>query len=740
MKTSSQDGPVTQVIVRDEANPGICYVSGLTVYDEILTDGRWIGRYWASNGFIAREEDLEWAIQAAHIPMATVGIDLHAFGLEVDGQSLHFGWKLEKIETEPGENDGVAHTKVRLKSSIRPITVEIHTELDGSGFITRWLEISNTSDNPAALGAIWPWSGLLARTEDWQELIGGDDTPVFTCGYMTDRTWGREGAFQWQPLPQTPLRLESRMGRSGFSTPFFILRNAASGEHILGALEWSANWAIELTAEHVLGALDLSGNWASELPPETREKQVALLGFRAGPVAPAPLRILDPGETVTSPRMHLGVLFADLDTSVQAWHDHLRRSVLPPRPEKRELPVCYDHWGYHTQEVSEERLRFDIDLAADIGAEVFLVDAGWFGNEGVPWHPTVGDWKVGDRLPNGLEPIYAYAREKGLLCGLWMDAERIGPGSRAAREHDDWVLKRYGGKPTTTGDLDLTNPEAQTWLESQIVGLIERYDLDYFKLDYNTDPFEGGHSLRHGYIENTQWRHYEFTYALYDRIRERFPKLIMENCAGGGGRADLGMAKRFHHTLASDWQRLPRSVRILNGMTLALPPERLAYFPGVFTNAHIRSDLDAQMRRSILGVFLVSGLFPERKFYNPHLAESARHHIEIYKTFIRPFLSNCRVYHHTPVLAGREAQGWCALECVAEDYSRAVISIFRLAGDADPVYHMHPRGLDLGRCYRVTFDNERMVVEKDGEEIRREGFPIRIDHALGSQLLLFEAV
>ena len=707
-----------QVVVRDDANPGVCYVSGLTVYDEMLIGGRWIGRYWASNGFIEHEQSLEWATEAAYWPMATVGIDLHAFGLEVDGQSLHFGWELDTIETTT--NDGACHTVVKLRNSIRPISVDVHTELDGTGFLTRWLAVSNTGENPAALGAVWPWSGLLARTEDWRELMNDDEVPVFTVGYMADRTWGREGAFQWQPLPRTPLRLESRMGKSGYTTPFFIVRNAATGEHIIGALEWSGDWAVELICD--------------------QETEVALLGFRAGPVSPAPMRVLDPGETVTSPSLHLGIQFADLDASVQAWHTHLRESVLCPQPENRKLPVCYDHWGYHTQEISEERLKFDIDLAADIGAEVFLVDAGWFGNKGTNWHKAVGDWEVGDQLPNGLESIYAYAREKDLLCGLWMDAERIGPESKAAREHEDWPMRHYDDRQMGHGDLDLTNPEVQAWLESTIVGLVERYELDYFKLDYNTDPFEGGHMVRHGYVENSQWRHYEFTYAMYDRIRKRFPNLVMENCAGGGGRGDLGMARRFHRSLASDWQRLPRSVRTLNGMTLAMPPERLAYFPGVFTSAHMRSDLDAQMRRSILGVFLVSGLCPAREYYNPQQIESARHHIEIYKTFIRPFLSTCRVYHHTPVLPGREPQGWCVLEYVAEDRTRAAIGLFRLAGSADATYRLHTRGLDPGRRYNVTFDNESLAVEKDGEDLRSEGLPITVGHALGSQLLLLQAV
>jgi alpha-galactosidase len=708
----------SKIVVRNEPNPGLTYMSDLTIYDEELINGRWIGRYWSSNGFVKREESLEWIKDNVFAPSSTTGIDLHSFGLEISGQSLHFGWELKDIEVKSPENENIKQAIVKLKSTIWPVEVFLYTEIDGTGFLTRWLKIRNMSDKPGALNAVWPWSGLLARIEDWKELLSRDDNDVFSVGYMSERTWGKEGAFVWQPLPSTALRLESRMGKSGHSTPFFIIRNDATGEHIVGGLEWSGDWAVELTCE-------LKGDPA------------ALLGFKIGPVSPAPMRILEPGETVESPKVHMSVMFADLDSSVQAWHKHLRSSVLCSKPKNRELLVCYDHWGYHTQEVSEERLKFDIDIAADIGAEVFVVDAGWYGDKGTDWHATVGDWKIGNRLPNGLEPVFEYAREKGLLCGLWMDAERIGRESKTWKEHSDWLIKRYNGYITAGGDINLINPEVQEWIEEQITGPIERYQLDYFKLDYNTTPFEGGHTQRYGYIENSQWRYYEFIYRLYDKIRKRFPKLIMENCASGGGRNDLGMAKRFHHCLASDWQKLPRSAQILNGMTLALPPERLAYFPGVIEDANNHSDLDTQMRVSISGIFLVSGLCPKRELYNPQQIKSAKHHIEIYKTFIRPFLSTCRVYHHVPVL---KKQDWCVLEYVAEDSSRAAISVFRLSGTGNSFYRLYPRGLSLEKRYKITFDNEGSHVEKNGEEIRREGLSIFIDHNLASELILFQAL
>jgi len=75
----------------------------------------------------------------------------------------------------------------------------------------------------------------------------------------------------------------------------------------------------------------------------------------------------------------------------------------------------------------------------------------------------------------------------------------------------------------------------------------------FFRLDYNTDIGRAGaQDSRLGFEENTLWRHYQAIYAMYGRLRRRFPKLMMENCAGGGGRNDLGMLQNFNWAQVSD--------------------------------------------------------------------------------------------------------------------------------------------------------------------------------------------
>ncbi len=695
------------------------YTSGLTIYDEALIAGRWVGRYWSGKGFIEPERLLRWVEPNVHSPTTTAGLDTASFQIEVDGQSLHFGWELVSTRDAPSAHAGQLHGVVALKSTLMPLELQIHTEVDGTGFLTRWLSITNRADHPVALGAVWPLSGVLVRVKEWQALMGGDaGANVFSVGSMSERMWGGEGAFAWQPLPSTALRLESRTGKSGHGTPFFVVRNEATGEHIVGGFAWSGNWAVELTCEQYAG-------------PD------ATLAFRIGPVSPAPQRVIDAGETVETPKVHLAILETDFDGAIQSWHRHLRQSVMRTLPPQRENRVLYNHWGYHEHELTEERLMLEVDVAVEAGAEVFVVDAGWFGNIGTNWWRTVGDWQCGDRLPNGLEPVFAYAREKGLICGLWLDLERFGDQSNIVTRHPEWRLQRYG-RATDSGDIDLTNPDAVNHLEQALIGVIERYKLELFRLDYNTMPFEGGQTLRDGRAENTLWRYYENVYAMYERIAARYPDMLMENCSGGGGRTDIGLVSRFHYTWVTDWQIAPRTLRIVNGMSMALPPERIDRNAGVGQDGHQRADLDFQLRSCMLGHLTLTGIYPQQGEGSTDMVQRVRHHVDVYKESIRPFISSSKVFHHTPVLKTREPQGWAVLELASEDQSRAVVALFRLAGRADDTYLLRLRGVAAGRRYRVTFDNAGQTTEVDGASLLYGDLPIRLARALTSELVIVE--
>jgi alpha-galactosidase len=308
------------------------------------------------------------------------------------------------------------------------------------------------------------------------------------------------------------------------------------------------------------------------------------------------------------------------------------------------------------------------------------------------------------------------------------------------KQHPDWVMSR-NGRPSGGGrHLDFAKPEVAAWAESEIARLIQKYDLDMFRLDYNTSAGAGGNRVQDGFVENTLWRHVEAVYGMFERVHKRFPKVILQNCASGGGRLDLGMMSRFHNAELSDWLRAPRGLKILNGMTWILPPEILLRTFGTETGGlEADGDLDLQLRHAMMARPIFRGISPTLEEFNPEQRERIRATVAQFKSVLRPIMVGCRVYHHTPLTPVMEASPWMVMEYAAPDARRATAWLYRTAQTGDPVFVYRPRGLDFGRTYRVTFGNSKQKVEIAGDRLLQFGIPVRLESNLTSEMLLFEA-
>ena len=704
-KETSVSAKITEL---DQPQRGWRYHSGTTIYVERFSKGRLIAASLQDTGvpYYPQDEDSGQV----------------AFDLQVDGESLYFGWDLvEAVTTDEGPESGPPKTRLVLQHTLKPLQLEIVTQAAGDGFFRRTMQLTNTSETDAlGLTSITPLCGALwSMTDNVTENLHDSGGVPYRVGWFQDVEWGHEGNFQWQDVPlNTELAFGSSRGRSGHTSPFVLAHNNIYGGYFVAHLAWSANWRMSFFTDY------------------SRAGQ-SKLKFALMPTAPAPMRLLAPGETISLPEVHFGLNHDSFDAAIQGWHRYLRRNVIPQVGDGRQ-PFIYNHWGFMQHEMTEPGLLREIDIATEIGAELFMVDAGWYADANTAWYDTSGDWLAGDRLPNDLFPVYEYARSKGLLCGLWVEIESAGSASKLAAEHPDWFITRYG--ETVPRILDLAKPEVQEHVESNIVRVIERYQLDMFRLDYNLDAREGGFNPREGRMENTLWRHVEVIHEIFDRARERFPNLQLENCSSGGGRTDLGILSRFTTAWTSDWMKMPRTVRILNGMSLALPPEFLDRLFGIAMNGSTRGHPETQLQVIVLAHPAISGLTPSLAEANPELLRLAKKYVGIYKDFIRPFHRESLVYHHTPVIGGGDASGWCALEYIAPDRSRAVAGVFRLVNAEESTYVLRFRGLDPSRRYLVTTEPGGLVAEIDGFALSQQGVSLRLDTPLTSRLLLCEAV
>ncbi len=255
-------------------------------------------------------------------------------------------------------------------------------------------------------------------------------------------------------------------------------------------------------------------------------------------------------------------------------------------------------------------------------------------------------------------------------------------------------------------------------MESEIARLIRKYDLDIFRIDYNISTEEDGNQVRDGFVENSLWRHVDNLYAIFDQLRQEFPHVIFQNCAGGGGRLDWGIMRRFDNTELSDWLRLPRAVKILNGMTFVLPPEiLLRTFGTEVSDLQSDGDLDSQMREVQMSLPIFRGVSPSLAELNPILRDKIRSGVDLYKRVIRPIVRDSVVYHHTPLTDYVSQTPWVVLEYASPDKSRDVVTLFRTSGFDDPVYHFMPRGLDVSGRYRVTFESRGETAELSGMQL-----------------------
>jgi len=701
------------------SRPAARYVSGVGVHEECLDQGRWIGLYWSASGQVQREN------VTTNLPgFSTLQLPLHAFDLEIDGQDLRNRWELVASSERAGQRSGTREGVVELRHQIRPVSLKVVTRLDGTPFLARYLEITNCGKAPAALSRISPWSGMLwtwNRSAHWGELPQPHQHP-FVWGFFDALRQGSEGNFVWEALPPGWRRIEGTNGHSGFGNPFFIVRNQVTGESAFVSLAWSGNWYAEAwhDPDRDLSNLPEGGINAA---------------FRIGPLGPAPLRVIEPGETIISPETHVGILHGELDEMVSAWHAHLRTSVIPRAPQGKDMFTI----AGRVVEEPGAWIHGEIDIAHAIGAEAFMVDAGWYGDEFGGWWDRVGDWRVGDWLPGGLAACRELCHKHGMLFGLWKEPERMGPKSHLLQEHPNWLLRTDGDREVAQM-LDLANPEAADFLSREVLRVIREHRLDFFKIDYNVRVHEGGQRERHGFVESESWRHYEALYATFDQVRREMPEVALECCASGGGRNDLGMMSRFHYACESDFSMFPRSIRAINGLTLLLPPEALCYYHNHMPMAHQKVDLDTHLRVTLFARPIFVGFGAQDADRSSEYFRKTRRYVELHKGFCRPVLEGQPIaYHHTPDIGLYASAPWCILEYALQDRSRGYAGVFRLLNGAEE-YRLRLRGADAAAEYEVTLDNQRQTFRMSGRDLAMQGLPVRLDAAMTSELVMYARV
>jgi alpha-galactosidase len=455
-------------------------------------------------------------------------------------------------------------------------------------------------------------------------------------------------------------------------------------------------------------ALAWSGSWRITVSRDSADKVAVTGGFGHDGVH----WTLAPGRTLRTP-VFAGLYSAHGFGAVsRSWHDYALREVLPHAEELR--PVLYNSWeatGFDVDEAGQLTLA---RLAAELGAELFVMDDGWFGRR-ISDHAGLGDWQVNaERFPDGLKPLVEEVHRLGMKFGLWVEPEMVNPDSDLYRAHPDWVLHQPNRRRTELRNqlvLNFADPEVAEWAFGWLTALVGDHGIDFLKWDMNRAFSEAGWPSNTDDPESLWIGHTRAVYGIMDRLRAEHPGLRIESCCGGGGRIDFGVLARTDQVWTSDNTDAHDRLIIQEGYSQLYPARAMAAW--VTDNPHFMTGRSIPLAfRFHVAMTGVLGIGGDVTAWSEDELAYARTQIALYKD-IRPVVQHGRLYR----------SGQAVTQYVSADGDRAVVFVFaptrHFGRSLSPI---RLKGLDPSARYR----DEDSGAEHSGAVLAAHGLPVEL--------------
>lgn len=404
--------------------------------------------------------------------------------------------------------------EIILKDTVTDLRVALlYTIADGYDAVMRSAKIINDTDSSIYLESAL--TGCLDIQDNGYELI---------------RFMGRatmERMIERDPLKEGRLTVESTQGVSSHSAnPFVVLcephTNEYSGDCYGISLVYSGNFAI---------TADVSPMDHTRIAVGINPK-----GFRF---------MVEAGDSFQTPEMVMVYSDEGFNKMSQCYHAMYREHLCRGYYKDHRRPILINSWEALIFDFDSDKI---VDLAkssAECGIELLVLDDGWFGVRNDD-SSSLGDWYANEEKLNGtLAQLVDRVNAEGLKFGLWFEPEMISENSDLYRAHPDWCLRCPDRSPALGRGqlvLDMSRQEVVNYLDETISKVLSSANIEYVKWDMNrplTDvyskalPAERQGEVFHRYMLGV--------YDLLERLTAKFPKVLFEGCASGGGRFDAGM-------------------------------------------------------------------------------------------------------------------------------------------------------------------------------------------------------
>ena len=352
--------------------------------------------------------------------------------------------------------------------------------------------------------------------------------------YSQSTNWQHENVGRWQTLSTEFTHGNLGLRSCDGATPMIALENAQNGRltvfHLFPNSQWRF-WIRRCTSQDV------------------RDTLAVEYGLEDSALA---LEVL-PGETINLPELFF--FDAKSRTSFDSYKLH---EFMNERYPKRERPVIYNTWMRNFDFIHADEIFEEAKISAELGIEIFCIDAGWFGRSGKRWVECVGDWyeNMTEGFLGRVRELSDYVRSLGMKFGIWLEPERAHRDSDARKKHPDEYIAEHL--------LDFGMDKARNRILNEVFDVIDRYGVEYLKFDFNsTVAYDPSHTAF--------YRYYEGNAEFINAIRKRYPDIYITSCASGGLRSDLSACKLYDSIWISDNHSQHDGLRIVSDYIKRLP-------------------------------------------------------------------------------------------------------------------------------------------------------------------------
>jgi alpha-galactosidase len=615
--------------------------------------------------------------------------------------SMRNGMTLTNVATDRTD-DGVRLVFTFEHAALRLRIARAYASYPGSPTIETWTDIRALDGSRSA---------QVTNAVGWQITMPPAKVK-WLGGLRRDAAPGELESFE---LTESDIELNQpwEIGSSGRSTEKYIPLILVDDEVdvFYGGVMWSGAWKIR--GERLSDRLRMTA-LIQDMPAVAQSRPVAV------------------------PHMFFGLTSHEAAGHSQALLNFFLRGIRHGRPF---TPlVTLNTWFAYGTTINEEALVAEIDRAAAMGIELFVVDAGWYAGAGAG---SDSDFESGlgsltadpERFPSGLASLADYAHDTGLKFGLWVEPERVAfVMMEAAGMRQAWVATQDGSfGSTTVGQVCLASEAARQWLLDRLTQLIESVRPDYLKWDNNgwVNCNRPGHG--HGATDGN-FSHVEGLYSLLGEIRKRFPDLLIENVSGGGTRLDFGLLGLTDAAWMDDQSAPSVHVRHnLEGLSFAFPPAYLLSFviPGGGEELDTGNDLSNIVRSRMPGAL---GMTVRTPTLDDAVAAHIAAEIRRYKVYREIVARACAT-----LLSGQapvDGGGWDVLQEVADDALSAIVFAFKNDPSEGRVI-VHLRGLKADVIYDVGSADVGPLGAASGASLMQDGIEvIQMDGSMAHVLVL----